>query len=187
MRVSLAGSSIGAIGADANACANMAGSQGLWNQALFDACMGTGGTSVVTQQLPAQQPATLTYSDAQLIAGVNDILWDGSISAAQLDRVHVPVDLNYLTYAVIKPGSVLAYMLGLGSGGDVGAITQGSDGKRYQRSANGWMHYDNAPTQTLPSQTQPSTSVTADPTSDNMPLILAGGAALLYFLTKGGR
>lgn len=75
------------------------------------------------------------YTDAQLIAGANSIAYDPTtIGGAQLTRIQPSVSIP----SAVAPGSVLAYMLGLGGGQPAGTVEAGADGKQYQMQNGAW-------------------------------------------------
>jgi hypothetical protein len=73
------------------------------------------------------------YTDQQLLAQINSIPWTGTnaIPAEQLQRIDPAILSTYTQYVGIVPGSVLAYMLGLGGSASNGTTLQGSDGYTY--------------------------------------------------------
>jgi len=94
-------------------------------------------TAVVTVAQPVSSPSPTAvvvasappimaspYTDSQLAAGVNTIQYSSSIPGDQLTRISGQVNANLAQYQRqgINEGSVLAYMLGLGSGQPEGAV-----------------------------------------------------------------
>ena len=79
------------------------------------------------------------YSDAQLLAGLNSIQWSGStaIPTEQINRIDPAILAAYGANVGVNPGTVLAYMLGLGGAGSPGQTTTGSDGNLYTYTNNG--------------------------------------------------
>jgi hypothetical protein len=85
-------------------------------------------------QLDAQGVCT-QYTDQMLLADINSIPWSGSgnIPAEQISRIDPQILSSYTQYPGITPGTVLAYILGLGTGSVAnGTIMNGSDGNAYQ-------------------------------------------------------
>lgn len=79
------------------------------------------------------------YSDAQLLAGLNSIQWTGStaIPTEQINRIDPAILAAYGADVGVNPGTVLAYMLGLGGAGSPGQTATGSDGNFYTFTNNG--------------------------------------------------
>jgi hypothetical protein len=73
------------------------------------------------------------YSDAQLIGAFNSIPWSGltNIPAEQIARIDPQILTQYASTVGVNPGTVLAYMLGLGGAAAAGTTTTGSDGNLY--------------------------------------------------------
>lgn len=73
------------------------------------------------------------YNDAQLLAGLNSIQWTGStaVPTEQITRVDPQILAQYGSTTGVNPGTVLAYMLGLGAGSSNGTTETGSDGNLY--------------------------------------------------------
>ena len=73
------------------------------------------------------------YSDQALLIGLNSIHWTGlnDIPAEQINRVDPQILAMYSQTTGVTPGSVLAYMLGLGGGATEGTKETGSDGNIY--------------------------------------------------------
>jgi hypothetical protein len=73
------------------------------------------------------------YTDSQLIAGFNTIMWTGpaNIPAEQIARIDPAILAAYTSVTAITPGSVLAYMLGLGGPAPDGTTQHASDGNNY--------------------------------------------------------
>jgi hypothetical protein len=81
------------------------------------------------------------YSDQQLIDGFNSIPWSGltSIPAEQINRIDPQILASYTQVNGVTPGSVLAYMLGLGGGAAANTQATGSDGNLYEMQAGLWV------------------------------------------------
>jgi hypothetical protein len=81
------------------------------------------------------------YSDAQLLAGLNSIQWSGltAIPAEQIKRIDPQILAEYASTTGVNPGTVLAYMLGLGGAGRPGQKTTGSDGNLYTYTNGVWI------------------------------------------------
>lgn len=79
------------------------------------------------------------YSDAALLAGLNSIQWSGStaIPTEQIQRIDPAILATFGATVGVNPGTVLAYMLGLGGAGSAGQTTTGSDGNIYTYTSNG--------------------------------------------------
>jgi hypothetical protein len=79
------------------------------------------------------------YSDAQLLAGLNSIQWSGStaIPTEQITRIDPQILAQYGASVGVNPGTVLAYMLGLGGSGSVGQTATGTDGNIYNFTNDG--------------------------------------------------
>jgi len=73
------------------------------------------------------------YTDAQIVAGLNSIQWSGlnNIPAEQINRIDPQLLAEYTTMTGVTPGSVLAYMLGLGGAAASGTQVTGTDGNLY--------------------------------------------------------
>lgn len=77
------------------------------------------------------------YTDSQLINGAAVIGYDpATISGAQLTRIQPSIKLG--SGMIIVPGSVLAYMLGLGGQEAAGTIATGTDSRQYQMQNGSW-------------------------------------------------
>jgi hypothetical protein len=74
------------------------------------------------------------YSDGQLLANINSIPWTGStdVPTEQIQRIDPQILEMYTTLTGINAGTVLAYMLGLGSNPADGTIAAGTDGNVYK-------------------------------------------------------
>jgi hypothetical protein len=81
------------------------------------------------------------YSDAALLAGLNSIQWNGTqaIPTEQINRIDPQILAQYGTQTGITPGSVLAYMIGLGGNAPNGTVTTGSDGNIYTFTSGMWL------------------------------------------------
>ncbi len=112
---------------------------------------GSGPVSSSPPGVPAPTPAAPTnncqdgytldangvctlYSDTILLSQINSIQYTGSeaIPAEQIQRIDPQILASYASYPGITPGSVLAYILGLGDTAANGAIVNGTDGNAYQ-------------------------------------------------------
>jgi hypothetical protein len=76
------------------------------------------------------------YTDAQLLDGLNTLAWAGlaNIPAEQIARIDPAILSRYAATTSIQPGSVLAYLLGVGGLAPQGTTMQGTDGHSYQMS-----------------------------------------------------
>ena len=74
------------------------------------------------------------YKDNDLVARINAIHWTGlnDIPDEQLKRIDGKVRIGYTKLGPVLPGSVLAYMLGLGDRTIPGEIQFGNDGLKYK-------------------------------------------------------
>lgn len=74
------------------------------------------------------------YPDAVLLAQLNSIEWTGlsNIPAEQIQRIDPQILSMYSTTVGIHSGTVLAYILGLGSNPTDGTMMNGSDGNVYK-------------------------------------------------------
>jgi hypothetical protein len=81
------------------------------------------------------------YSDAELLAGLNSIQWAGltAIPAEQIQRIDPQVLAEYASTTGVNPGTVLAYMLGLGSSGTAGQTRTATDGNLYTFTNGVWL------------------------------------------------
>jgi len=84
------------------------------------------------------------YSDSELLAGLNSIPWTGStaIPTEQINRIDPLVLANFASEIGpgVVPGTVLAYMLGLGANTPAaGATSTGSDGNLYTFTNGVWI------------------------------------------------
>ncbi len=84
------------------------------------------------------------YSDAELLTGLNSIQWSGStaIPTEQINRIDPTVLANFASYIGpgVNPGTVLAYMLGLGASAPAaGTTATGSDGNIYTFENGVWV------------------------------------------------
>lgn len=128
------------------------GAVALGNQGCYQYPTGTSG-SLVTNCPPGVSPPATTqqnncadgftldaagictrYPDAVLLAQLNTIPWTGfsDVPNEQIMRIDPQILAMYSTVTGVTAGSVLAYMLGLGSNPVDGAIMNGSDGNAYQ-------------------------------------------------------
>jgi len=73
------------------------------------------------------------YSDAALLAGLNSLQWTGAanIPIEQINRIDPQILAQYSATVGVTPGSVLAYMLGLGGAAAYNTQTTGTDGNLY--------------------------------------------------------
>lgn len=81
------------------------------------------------------------YTDTQLIAGLNSIQWPGTtaIPAEQIARIDSQIVAASNMASGITPGSVLAYVLGLGGAAANSTQATGSDGNLYQMIGAVWV------------------------------------------------
>lgn len=88
------------------------------------------------------------YTDADLLAGLNSIPWSGlsNIPAEQIGRIDPQILASYSTTTGVDPGSVLAYMLGLGGGAANSTQATGSDGNLYVMTGGMWVRQPTAAT-----------------------------------------
>ena len=75
-----------------------------------------------------------SVSDTVLIREVNTKHWPGLqvISSTQLERINPVIRTTYRNLGPVLPGSVLAYMLGLGDRIIPGEVQFGTDGLKYR-------------------------------------------------------
>jgi hypothetical protein len=87
------------------------------------------------------------YTDAQLIAGLNTIQWPGltAIPAEQIARIDPQIVAASNMATGITPGSVLAYVLGLGGAAANNVQATGSDGNLYTMTGGMWVRYIPSP------------------------------------------
>ena len=85
--------------------------------------------------------ACTQYSDAQLVAGLNSLMWSGTnnIPAEQIARIDPQILAQYSNTYGVTPGSVLAYMLGLGGAAQDNTQTTGTDGNLYEMVQGQWV------------------------------------------------
>jgi hypothetical protein len=85
------------------------------------------------------------YTDVDLVAGLNSIPWSGAtnIPAEQIARIDPQILAEYSTTTGVDPGSVLAYMLGLGGSAANDTIATGSDGNIYEMLNGMWTRQPN--------------------------------------------
>lgn len=88
------------------------------------------------------------YTDAQLLSGLNSLQWSGltNIPAEQIARVDPQILAQYSTTTGVTPGSVLAYMLGLGGSAANETQATGSDGNLYIMTNGQWIRQPTAAT-----------------------------------------
>jgi hypothetical protein len=81
------------------------------------------------------------YSDAELLAGLNSIQWSGltAIPAEQIQRIDPQILAEYASTTGVNPGTVLAYMLGLGESAAAGQKATGTDGNLYTFTNGVWL------------------------------------------------
>lgn len=81
------------------------------------------------------------YADAQLLANLNSIQWTGpgDVPTEQINRIDPLILSRYASETNVNPGTVLAYMLGLGGPSIAGTFRTGSDGNKYQYSGSAWI------------------------------------------------
>lgn len=86
------------------------------------------------------------YTDADLLAGLNSIQWSGStnIPTEQINRIDPQILAEYSTTTGVDPGSVLAYMLGLGGSAAANTTATGSDGNIYEMVGGMWIRQPSA-------------------------------------------
>jgi hypothetical protein len=81
------------------------------------------------------------YTDAALLAGLNTIQYSGStnIPAEQIKRIDPQILAEYSSTTGVTPGSVLAFMLGLGGSAANSTQATGSDGNLYVMTGGAWI------------------------------------------------
>jgi hypothetical protein len=129
------------------------GAVAVGNQGCFLYPTGTAGSSVMTCPPGVNPPAASAppnncasgftqdaagictrFPDAVLLAQLNSIAYTGpgDIPSEQILRIDPQILSMYSTTTGVTPGSVLAFMLGLGTGNGInGTIANGSDGYAY--------------------------------------------------------
>lgn len=112
---------------------------------------GPAGISLQTPAVPSSSCASgysldagnvcVRYADAQLLSNLNSIQWTGSqdIPTEQINRIDPAILSQYAAEVNVNPGTVLAYMLGLGGAAAPGTFLTGSDGNKYQFLGNAWV------------------------------------------------
>lgn len=126
----------------------------LGNQGCYQYATGVDGTGIVINCPPGISPPppsspanncqagfTLDaagictrYPDAVLLAQINTIPWTGlsDIPAEQIQRIDPQILATYTTITGVTAGSVLAYILGLGTAPADGSVSVGDDGNAYK-------------------------------------------------------
>jgi hypothetical protein len=145
------------------------------------------------------------YTDTQLLSGLNSIGYSANaIPDEQITRIDAQVRAQYIgangATVPVQPGSVLAYILGLGGAQAAGTEAGGSDGNVYVMSNGAWLGPNFNTTQgtagagnaLTPADFYPASGVVnyasiptaASPASSPTVLLLIGGAALLFFTMR---
>lgn len=95
-----------------------------WYTGGLSSLLGTSAPVVST--VVSTTTTTSGYSDSQLLAGINSILWDAVLTPAdQLTRIQ-PQIMGIYANVPINPNTVLAYMTGVGGAGTtVGQVVNG--------------------------------------------------------------
>ena len=127
----------------------------------------SAGTPSCTSGYTADSSGTCTqYPDSTLVAGANSIVWSGTtaIPAEQVARIDSQILNKYMgsggAAVPVNPGTLLAYMLGLGGSGSQGQTSSGSDGNTYTYSGGQWLSPALLPA-AVAAATSPSTSSSA--------------------------
>jgi hypothetical protein len=86
---------------------------------------------------------------------LNTLQWTGltNIPAEQLQRISPTAIMRYTSTTAVNPGTVLAYMLGLGGNAGEGAKHYGADGQSYTFASGVWVL-----TSALPNDSQQSSN-----------------------------
>lgn len=112
---------------------------------------GPAGITLQTPAVPSSSCASgysldagnvcVRYADAQLLSNLNSIQWTGSqdIPTEQINRIDPAILSQYASEINVNPGTVLAYMLGLGGQAAAGTFLTGSDGNKYQFLGGAWV------------------------------------------------
>jgi hypothetical protein len=159
-------------------------------------------TAATVAAAPTASPSP--YTDSQLVAGANTIPWSSSIPDDQLQRIGAQINANLAQFQRqgIVEGSVLAYMLGLGSGQPDGAVIVAPSGQSYTVSGGVFVLTSSIPMQSTGSTTSSGASTPLTPVAGgnvvvdstgqvsgdaSFPLlpVLIGGGVLAFFVLGG--
>lgn len=129
------------------------GATPLGNEGCYEYATGTDGSTVINCPPGVSPPPAATplnncaagftldaagictkYPDAVLLSQLNTLPWTGAadIPAEQIARIDPQILSMYSTVTGVNAGTVLAYMLGLGTNPVDGNIANGSDGNAYK-------------------------------------------------------
>lgn len=94
-------------------------------------------TAAPTRYIKDSAGVVTEYPDQVLLDGFNSLPWTGlsDIPAEQITRIDPAVLTRYGATKTIVPGTVLAYILGLGGAAPEGTQLTGSDGHPYQMTS----------------------------------------------------
>lgn len=131
------------------------------------------------------------YADQLLLSQMNAIPWTGSVDIPdeQIARIDPQILASYKSYPGITPGSLLAYMLGLGTTPPLpNTIANGSDGSAYQFISGVWVRQGTSTNQTNPLQTSSiAVATTAPPPAISIKAVYSGDPKLQFLASGPGK